>query len=207
MIRAVLSLTLLSSVASVQLARGEPSHLAQTQSAPPLLPEPNRFGSDFVGFDAFAKILEWLRTIPAAFDSFVTTEKRSQLGRTMRTLADAFGRVNQECISLARLVDRSDSRAEHLEKPFDALVKSIVALRKAVLGLASDLGSEVGERGSDLAFQLAKMTEHRANVTEEARKQVLGGERGNASKKLRHASELAEEAQKLAIGFIQDLKK
>jgi hypothetical protein len=206
MIHTVFSLTLALSISPVPLAREEAAHLGQTQPPSPLAPSPMP-GPDLVGFDALSRLLDWLRKMPAAFDSFVTSEKRQQLGRTMETLADAFGRVNQECIALARLVDRSDSFAEQLDKPFDVLVKSIVALRGAVLGLATDLGTEAGEKGRDLAFELARMTMHRADVTEEARKQVLGGERGEAAKKLRHASELAEQAQKLAIGFMQDLKK
>ena len=114
---------------------------------------------------------------------------------------------NEDCLTLARLVNQSTAREEDLHKAFDALVKSIVALRSAVLKLASDLGAETGEEGRDLGFELAKITMNRADVTEEARKQVFGGERTEAVKKLRHASELAEQAQKLVIGFIPALKK
>jgi hypothetical protein len=206
MIRTVLTLALVALTTSPQLARTEPLKVSTTQPGPPLT-SPAAPGQDFVGLDALSKLLVWLRRVPAVFDNFVTSEKRQQLSRGMITLANAFAKVNQDCVTLARLVDQSSTREEHLHKPFDTLLKSIVALRSAVLELASDLGAEASKQGRELAFELAKITMNRADVTEEARKQVFGGERAEAVKKLRHASELAEQAQKLVIGFMPALQK
>jgi hypothetical protein len=167
---------------------------------------PRRPADDLVGFAAFGDLVAWLQKVPAQFDRFVSNQKRDQLHRRFLSLADAFGKVNNDCVNLALLTARDTIPRDQLHEEFERLFKSIVGLRAAMLALAKDLGEAVGDEGRDLAFQLATRTMMRANMTEEARQQVFGGDRGEAAKKLHQAAQLAEEAQKTVIGFLPQLR-
>src|SRR5882672_11822856 len=68
------------------------------------------------------------------------------------------------------------------------LFKSIVGLRAAMLELAKDLGDRLGAEGRDLAFKLATRTMMGANLTEEARQQVFGGDKGRFSEPNRRSN-------------------
>jgi hypothetical protein len=162
---------------------------------------------DFVGFTRFPELLAWLHNLPETFQKFVEDEERQQLGRKLGTLADAFGRVNNECIKLAILVERRRTRERDLNKAFDVLIARILDLRGAVYGLARDLSDEAGEDGGLLAAGLALVAVHRANVTEVARKQAFGGDRAEAAMRLHEAAGLSEKAQKMIIGFVPLLTK
>lgn len=167
---------------------------------------PRRPSDDLVGFAAFGDLITWLQKLPAHFDRFVSSQKRDQLHRRFLSLADAFSKVNNDCVNLALLVGRDTTSRDQLNAEFERLFKNIVGLRAAMLELAKDLGEEVGDEGRDLAFQLATRTMMRADMTEEARRQVFGDNRGEAAKKLHQAAQLAEEAQKAVIGFLPQLQ-
>jgi hypothetical protein len=167
---------------------------------------PRNPSDDLVGFAAFGDLVTWLQKLPAQFDRFVSSQKRDQLHRRFQSLADAFGKVNNDCVTLALLTSRDTTPRDQLHAEFERLFKSIVGLRATMLDLAKDLGEAVGDEGRDLAFLLATRTMMRANMTEEARQQVFGGDRGEAAKKLHQAAQLAEEAQKTVIGFLPQLR-
>ncbi len=161
---------------------------------------------DLVGLSAFGDLIAWLEKLPKHFDSFVSSQKRDQLHRRFLRLSDAFGAVNNECVTLALLTKQDRLPDEQLYRRFDSLQKSIIALRLAMLELAKDLDEEVGNEGRDLAFQLATVTMMRADMSMEARQQVLGGNRKDAAKKLYQAAQLAERAQKTIVRFLPRLR-
>lgn len=157
---------------------------------------------DLVGFAAFGDLIAWLQKLPAHFDRFVSSQKRDQLHRRFLVVADAFGKVNVDCVNLALLARRDTTPTDQMNAEFERLLETIVGLREAMLELATDLGEEIGDEGGDLAFPLVTLTMMRANMTEKARQQVFGGNRVNAAKKLDQAAQLAEKAQKTVIGFL-----
>lgn len=161
---------------------------------------------DLVGLSAFGDLIAWLEKLPKHFDSFVSSQKREQLHRRFLRLSDAFGKVNNECVTLALLTKQDRVPDEQLYRKFDGLQESIIALRLAMLELAKDLDEEVGNEGRDLAFQLSTVTMMRANMTMEARQQVLGGNRKDAAIRLYKAAQLAERAQKTILSFLPHLR-
>jgi len=74
------------------------------------------------------------------------------------------------------------------KRPASSSFKSIVGLRAAMLELAKDLGDRLGAEGRDLAFKLATRTMMGANLTEEARQQVFGGDKGRFSEPNRRSN-------------------
>jgi len=155
-----------------------------------------------LGLTALASIVEWISTLPRAFDTFVTNEQRQQLVRHLRNVAKGFASVNIDCEALAALAARSDIPHTQMDPDFKALLESIIELRKSILDLAADLGEHWRDKGSNLASELANLTRSRADLTNRARDNLLSGNRENAVKSLRAAAALAEEAHGMVIQFL-----
>ena len=167
-------------------------------------PSPQR---SLLGFDAIPLLTAWLAKLPRAFEEFVGSEQREQVIRRLRNVSRAFASVNVNCITLAVLVERPGASQDKLQADFDDLLASIIQLRKAVLELAYDLGPKWGQEGGELASELARLTRYRANMTREARQELLGGDPKEAARKLLAAADLAESAQKAVIHFLQTVAK
>jgi hypothetical protein len=158
--------------------------------------------TSLLGLAALSPLVEWLSTLPEAFHKFVTDEQREQLVRHLRSVAKGFAHVNIDCETLAALAARPEITEEEMDEDFKALLDSIIELRSSILDLADEFSDQWREEGSTLAFELAKLTSARADLTNEARRQLLSGNREEAAKSLRTAAALAQDAQKMVIHFL-----
>jgi hypothetical protein len=161
-------------------------------------------GSDtkLLGLDALAPLVKWVATLPQAFERFVTAERREQLIRHLRDVAKGFANVNIDCESLAMLAAQPQITATDMDEDFKLLLQSIIGLRTSILKLAADLSDQWRDEGNKLAFDLANLTRARADLTNEARNRLLDGNRVEATKSLRAAAALAQDAQKIVIDFL-----
>ena len=155
-----------------------------------------------LGLPALAPIVEWLATLPQAFDTFVTSEQRQQLIRHLRDVAKGFASVNIDCEALAALAARADIPPTQMDPDFKALLASIIELRRSIMDLAADLGDQWRDKGTSLASDLANLTRSRADLTNQARDNLLSGNREDAVKSLRAAAALAEQAHRMVIEFL-----